>query len=285
MGQLPDIAGHVEQAIAVGRKAAHRRAAVMAVLGHVLQRERALPVVGHRLALGVTAVLVVAPGVVGIFEPAARGVLPFGFAGQVLSGPARIGHRVLEGDVHHRVVGAPAQAAAGPAGCAPGGARRPGPPLADVGHALDLLGLAEHQRAGPALDLAELRELPGVERALGHGKVAGAFDEGGELRVGDLVTLDVEGRDLGRPARFFLGIEALGAHQEAAPAHGDHAGRHTAGLADGRGPAAVGLAQALRALRLGTAGRERSAQAQHQGQRRKPLPHVIGPRTLVCVSR
>ena len=49
-GPLPDVAGHVVEAVAVGRKRADRRRPLVAVLEQVLPGELALPGVGHRLA-------------------------------------------------------------------------------------------------------------------------------------------------------------------------------------------------------------------------------------------
>src|SRR4051812_37660865 len=52
-GPLPDVARHVEQAVAVGREAAHGRGAGIAVELEVLPGELALPRVGPLLAVGV----------------------------------------------------------------------------------------------------------------------------------------------------------------------------------------------------------------------------------------
>src|SRR5262249_12589955 len=48
---LPDVAGHVVQAVAVGREGLHRRGALVAVPGGVLPRELPLPAVALRLLL------------------------------------------------------------------------------------------------------------------------------------------------------------------------------------------------------------------------------------------
>ena len=52
----------------------------------------------------------VAPGVRGAVEPAARGELPLGFGRQLLAGPSRIGFGVAVGDVHDRMPLAPVDA-------------------------------------------------------------------------------------------------------------------------------------------------------------------------------
>src|SRR5262249_22462109 len=100
-GPLPGVADHVVHAIAVARKRAHRRRAREAVALEVLVGELALPSVG--LVLAARRELV-APGVLGAVEPAARGVLPLSLGGQLLAGPLPIGQHVLVGHVHHRMI-------------------------------------------------------------------------------------------------------------------------------------------------------------------------------------
>src|SRR5262249_61508192 len=70
---LPDVASHVVQAVAVGRKRLHRRRALVAVPGGILPRELALPAVALRLRLGER---LVAPGVGLALQPATGGELP-----------------------------------------------------------------------------------------------------------------------------------------------------------------------------------------------------------------
>src|SRR5688572_7067447 len=48
---LPDVAGHVVEAVTVGRKLRYRREARIAVVGGVLDRKLSLPGVGHPLAV------------------------------------------------------------------------------------------------------------------------------------------------------------------------------------------------------------------------------------------
>ena len=62
--------------------------------------------VGHGFAFCISLALVIAPGVIGIFQPAARRKLPFGFCGQILSRPTGIRHGVFKSNVHHRLIGA-----------------------------------------------------------------------------------------------------------------------------------------------------------------------------------
>src|ERR1044071_5890930 len=72
-GPFPDIADHVEHAIAVGRKRRHRRGSLIAVVAPVLLRKFALPGVGH---VHITGREFVAPGVLRAVEPATRGKFP-----------------------------------------------------------------------------------------------------------------------------------------------------------------------------------------------------------------
>src|SRR5580704_3407836 len=74
-GPLPDIADHVVDAVAVGRKRRYGRRAIETVLAAVLVREIALPVIGVVFPAGRE---LVAPGELGALEAAARGEFPFG---------------------------------------------------------------------------------------------------------------------------------------------------------------------------------------------------------------
>src|SRR5262249_4516914 len=91
---LPDVAGHVVQAVAVGRERLHRRGALVAVPGRVLPRELALPAVALRLLLREG---LVAPGVGLAFQTAPGGELPFRLGRQSLPGPLRISNGVVPG--------------------------------------------------------------------------------------------------------------------------------------------------------------------------------------------
>ena len=59
----------------------------------------------------------VAPGVLGAVEPAARGEFPLRFGRQVLAGPSRVGERVAEGDMHDWMVVERVDSLFGPYGC------------------------------------------------------------------------------------------------------------------------------------------------------------------------
>jgi hypothetical protein len=88
----PNVAGHVEQAVAVRREAPHGGRALVAVQPQVLPRKLALPGVRHRAAVGE---MLVAPGKRGTLEPATRRELPLDLRGQLLAEPAGVGLDIL----------------------------------------------------------------------------------------------------------------------------------------------------------------------------------------------
>src|SRR6266404_8819176 len=89
---FPDIADHVVNAIAVGREGAHRRGARVAIGPVILQREVALPGVGHMLAARCEFIT---PGELRTFEATARGEFPLCLRWQLLAGPRGIGLGIL----------------------------------------------------------------------------------------------------------------------------------------------------------------------------------------------
>src|SRR5207244_12384223 len=97
---LPDVAADVVESVAVRRKRADRRGALVTVELQVLPGERALPRVGHRLAAGE---LVVAPGEHPPVESAAGRELPLSLGREALAGPAGVRLRILVGRVHARM--------------------------------------------------------------------------------------------------------------------------------------------------------------------------------------
>src|SRR5215472_12721662 len=100
-GPFPDVADHVVNAVAVGRKGGHRRGARETVFVVIFVWKVTLPSVAHVAASGRE---LVAPGELGPLEAAARGKLPFRLGGQVLAGPLGVGFRVAIRNVHDRMV-------------------------------------------------------------------------------------------------------------------------------------------------------------------------------------
>src|SRR4029078_6577865 len=97
---LPDVAGHVVEAVAVRREAAHRRGAFVAVSLQIDPRELPLQGVRHHPA---ARMLLIAPDERGTLDPAPRGKLPLGFGWRLLAGPRRASLDVLLGDANHRM--------------------------------------------------------------------------------------------------------------------------------------------------------------------------------------
>src|SRR5262245_13277133 len=108
-GPLPDVANHVVEAVVVGWEGPDRRRSLVAVLSQVLRGKLTLPGVGHHLPSGVK---LIAPRKFGVILPPAGGEFPFRFGGQIISGPAGVGQRVLLGDVHHGMLREPLNGAA-----------------------------------------------------------------------------------------------------------------------------------------------------------------------------
>src|SRR5262249_57877421 len=81
-------------------EAADRRGRAVAVLVRVVDGEDALPGVGDRFAVGIEG----ARPVILAVASAARGEFPLRLGRQLAPAPARIGERVLVGDMHDRMI-------------------------------------------------------------------------------------------------------------------------------------------------------------------------------------
>src|SRR5262245_6072072 len=123
---LPHVPGHVEEAEAVGRVRADGARRPVARLRS--PREVAVPVVRELLPVLRT----LAPREGRALEASPGGKLPLRLGGKLLPGPARIGLRVLEGNVDDRVVLATGNRRAWSVGVPPACTRCPRPPLAQV---------------------------------------------------------------------------------------------------------------------------------------------------------
>ena len=229
---LPDVADHVVQAVAVGRKRGDRRGALEAVGAEVLARKLALPGVGHVRAAGRE---LVAPGIVDAVEPAARGEFPFRFGRQLLAGPCGVGERVGERDMHDRMVVAAVDVALGAVGMPPVGALQKGPPFAPVAQVDRPRRGREHQRAG----VEHVRQCAGIIFRLGRDlrrrDVAGRAHERLELPVGDRRAIDPECIHRDAMNRGLFRIVLVGAHAERAAGDADHAVARVAVLIVGAG--------------------------------------------------
>src|SRR6516225_7293293 len=131
---LPDIADHIVEAVAVRLEAADRRGPYVAVLVGVVDGEDALPGVGDRLALGIEG----ARPIVLAVATAARGEFPLRLGRERTPAPARIGERILVGDMHDGMIVLARDRAAGTSRLPPIGARDVLPPLGDPAAARDV---------------------------------------------------------------------------------------------------------------------------------------------------
>ena len=252
---LPDVAGHVEQAVAVGRERLDRRRALVAVGQQVLPRELALPGVGHHPALGRE---LVAPGVDRAVEAAARGELPLGLGRQRLAGPGGVGGRVLPGDVGHGVaLAARRRSLPGPSGWRHWAPGRPVPPVAVV---VEVDGAA---RSGGT------RASPGpAARGRASGYSAGssarsatvtwpvAFTKRRNSATVTVVLVHPEAVDGHLVGRALLGVVLVGAHQERAAGDPGHvpAGRRGRRATGDRSRGRPRHGQAVRSIDTGIPG-------------------------------
>src|ERR1700724_2754852 len=102
-----------------------------------------------------------------------------------MSGPARIGFRILVRYLHDRMVHAMRDRASRSLGMAPGGAGQDPPPLCGIREISHVHRSDEDE--GPRARIA-LKS----PRSLGDGEVTGLADEARELRVGHVVRVDPE---------------------------------------------------------------------------------------------
>ena len=195
-GPLPDVPGHVEQAVRVRGKRTDLRGMPVTRLGP--PREVTVPEVGQPLPrrLGITT-----PHVFGVLETAARRGLPLAFRRQSQPGPRRILLGVLVRDVDDGMVVEPVQPGPRSGRVPPGCAGSPGPPEVEMAKVDRPAGPGEDHRPGLEVRGRSTRKVRWVQRSLGHRLVAGRFHEGAELRVGDLAWSDPEAVDGHRVGR------------------------------------------------------------------------------------
>src|SRR5262245_44798783 len=84
---LPDVTGHVEQAVPVWRERSHRSRPLIPVFAKVLPGKFTLPRIRHPAAFWL---VLVTPAKLRSVQAAARGKFPFGFRWQALAGPRGI---------------------------------------------------------------------------------------------------------------------------------------------------------------------------------------------------
>src|SRR6266850_237446 len=216
---FPDVADHVVQAIAVGRKRCHRRCTIEAVRAKVLAWKFALPGVCHVLSAWR---LLVAPCEFRAVKSAACGEFPFGLVRQFLPGPFGIGFGVPVGDVDDWVLVEPADVAARSARPAPVGAEFECPPLTPVAQVHGLLGRCEDKRAGPEHVRQSAWIVLRVGCNFGKSDVTSRVDEFGELAIGDRRAIHPELAHGNAVDGRFLWIVPIRAHSKRAARHVQH---------------------------------------------------------------
>src|ERR1700730_14470787 len=133
---LPDIADHVIEAVAIGLEAADRRGPGVAVLIGVVDGEDTLPGIGDGLPLGIERARPVALAV----ATAACGEFPLRLGRKLAPAPARVGKRILVGDMHERMIVLARNRTSGTGWLTPIGAGDVLPPLGDPAAARDIGG-------------------------------------------------------------------------------------------------------------------------------------------------
>jgi hypothetical protein len=175
---LPDVAGRVVQPVAVGREGIDGCRPHVAVVGRVLDGERALEDVAHRLAVGRE---VVAPDVTLLDEPAPGRELPLGLGREPHAGPGAVGGGVVPGDVPDRVITHAIEVGLGAARMPPVGPVDLPPPLS-----------RSHGPSGREVVGEEHVEHERPAISLRLGRVPGGVDELRELLIRDRAAGDTE---------------------------------------------------------------------------------------------
>ena len=210
---LPDVAGHVVEAEAVGREGADRR------------RRRRSPSSGPPGEVAVPVVRQPLPGRARARRPRCRSRRPARRARRAPTRPrsaapcrprSRTPRRPRRRRARPGGPRGPRCDAAGPVRVPPPRARRPRPPLAHVPQVDRAAGRREHERARDEVLGRRAREVGRVERPLGDRDVAGRLDERGELRVRDLVPVDPEPVHADAVRGRLLRVVLVRAHRELA---------------------------------------------------------------------
>src|SRR5690242_331588 len=142
---FPHIANDVVDAIAVRWEGIDGTCPFVTIFAQILIGKTALPGVGHELAVRQEFV---APGVNGVLEPTARGVLPFGFGRNLLPRPCGVGLDIGIRHMHHRMIVETVEGAIRTLWMAPVRAEEERPPIRDVTQVDSMVRLCEYQRAG-----------------------------------------------------------------------------------------------------------------------------------------
>ena len=167
------------EAIAIGGKGADRRGASGPPGGGSARGIRP-PDIRHCPS---TRRKLIPPGEFRTLQPAPCRELPFGFARKFLPTPARIGLRILIGDLHHGMGLAVRERALRTFGPAPTCPRDPAPPIADVAQIHRARRLVKDQRARRQHLRRRTGIVGGLQRPLGHRDIAGRLTNSANWRL------------------------------------------------------------------------------------------------------
>src|ERR1700746_3837884 len=95
---LPDVSGHIVEAVAVRWKRFHGRGSRKSIFRCISDRKNPLPGIGHPLT---ARTKFVTPRITFVLQTAPRSVLPLGFGWKPFTGPLRIGNGVIPGHLDH----------------------------------------------------------------------------------------------------------------------------------------------------------------------------------------
>ena len=190
---MPDVAGHVVEAEAVGGEFADGGSAEVAVFGGVVGGEFSLPPVGDGFSAGPENI---APGIFLADQSAVRGVFEFRFGREAFACPVGVGGGVVPGNLHDR--------------------------LARIGGDAGLLWIFPSDAVGFfPLGVSEAEDRAEAESFV-VGFVAGGFDELLELLNGDVVTIDVKWMQIYAVRGSFGGHSVIRAHAKIAAGEENH---------------------------------------------------------------
>ena len=199
---LPDVAGHVIEAVAIWGKRFHGRNTGKSIFAFVLNRELSLIAVGRKLPARLE---LIAPRIELSAQASPRGKLPLGLRRQPLARPFCVGDRVGIADLHHRIVFLALYVALWTFWVPPVRAVLVTPPPVMIGQRHRAGCRSEDDRTGHKALWRRSRKLFFGRRAFRYGDVAGRLDEFLKLGVGDIRRVHPEAIDVDAMYRKRIG--------------------------------------------------------------------------------
>lgn len=235
---FPDVAGHIVESVAIGRKGADRGDAFVAVRGVIFVGKFTLP----NVRLPVIGFHSFAPHEGLAIKAAAGGVFPFRFRGETFAGPFGVGGGIFPTNMDDRKFLFAFDGGSGALGLAPVRALAVFPPDHVIVERHFAGRRTENDRPGNEGLCGSAGKLFGGGRAFGNRDVAGGFDEFVELFVRDFVFIHPKAVQRDEMLRHFIGIAVGGPHVKRAAGNPDHAiGFAANGLLDRHSVAEAGF--------------------------------------------